>query len=232
MVRNEEILSREALATRMDRTAAIPHQLIQPYFRPDVAEQLYKEFPARSEFKPRFDRTMAMQDLAIVVDDRTSGKLGSTIAEVYRWARSPAYATFVKQVFGFTIDPNMTNMTLNTYAPRQHLAAHVDKRRGNDGEVREFTQVLHLTKGWKPEYGGEFRLGRTQDLTNPVLHVTPDFNMGVFFERTPDSWHDVSQITTEDPYRRTLTIVAQRADVVTRLYFARRLAKRVLKRTA
>lgn len=229
MVRAEELLSEVALEASLDRTPAVPFVEITPFFRDEFADALHDEFPDPGEMIERHSTRGVLQDLSAPVTPTTASRYGPATERLARFLFSDAYADFIRGLSGFEIDPSLCVPTYNTYRPGQHLDTHVDHRRASSGEVRPITQVIHLTKDWKDEYGGEFTLSVHEDLSDPVISVTPGFNTAVIFERTPDSWHGVTRIDTDEVYRKTLVIVAQARDLVSLLYAPKNLMRRVLR---
>ncbi len=70
-----------------------------------------------------------------------------------------------------------------------HLSVHADFNHHKPMNVeRRVNMLIYLNKDWKPEYGGQLELWRT-DMSERVHCITPEFNRCAMFTTTQSSMH-------------------------------------------
>ena len=55
--------------------------------------------------------------------------------------------------------------------------------------IEEVNLLLYLNKNWKEEWGGNLELYSPNNLDEPVVKVTPEFNRCVIFNTTSYTYH-------------------------------------------
>jgi hypothetical protein len=74
------------------------------------------------------------------------------------------------------------------------------KKSGNTAEQAEFRRgvafVLHMTKDWSPQWGGDFVW------MHPHIHIPPSFNTLIMFPCNQQGWHAVSPVTKDAGSKR------------------------------
>ncbi len=74
------------------------------------------------------------------------------------------------------------------YLPGDHSLPHDDVS-NQPGEHRQVAFVWHLTKEWKPNWGGDLFWCRKN------RYISPSFNSLILFNVGPDSFHHVTQVS-------------------------------------
>ena len=70
------------------------------------------------------------------------------------------------------------------------LKVHADFNRHPSLELdRRVNLLLYLNKSWKEEWGGNLELYSPDDLDEPIVKVTPEFNRCVIFNTTSYTYH-------------------------------------------
>jgi Rps23 Pro-64 3,4-dihydroxylase Tpa1-like proline 4-hydroxylase len=196
---------------------------VQPFFEPEFAEQLHAEFPPNDQLPKRYSEKGVLQDLGLFLDPDNARRFGPATARLLAFVRSAEFAAFIAGLSGQHVDHDITQISFNSYVPYQGLDSHIDHTRGTTGFVRPLTMVVHLSRDWRPEWGGRFLLSREPALDHPIVSADPAFNVGMLWERTPDAWHGVTRIETERA-RRTIALTLQRRDAISYAYGIRRSA--------
>jgi len=207
----------------MDAAGGVPCCVIHPFLQPAFAEALSQEFPTIDRLPKRYSEQGKLQDLGLILEPDVAQRVGPATSQLLAFVRSSEFGSFIARLSGQRIDPDITQISLNSYLPYQGLDSHIDHRRGTTGFARPLTMVIHLSQDWKPEWGGRFLLSRDQSLAPPIISEDPGFNVGMLWERTADAWHGVTLINTEQP-RRTIALTLQRRDAVSYVYGIRRSA--------
>lgn len=217
------ILSDAARAARIDRSRGVPYCIVRPFLEAKFADQLWTEFPPNDRLPKRYSADGVLQDLGVFLDRDNAPLFGPATERLLEFVRSGEFARFIEVLSGHRIDAELTQISFNSYPPNHSLDAHIDHRRGTTGFVRPLTMVVHLSRGWRPEWGGRFLLARDRSLEDPIVAEDPDFNVAIVWERTSDAWHGVTRINTDVP-RRTIALTLQRRDALSYLYAVRRSA--------
>ena len=87
---------------------------------------------------------------------------------------SPAFIESIQQITGLEVT-ELSTLFLSKYRGGHFLSPHSDKGNG------KLAFVLHLTKGWKPQYGGLLHFMNTKK-TEVVRTFCPQFNQLTIFE--------------------------------------------------
>jgi hypothetical protein len=102
--------------------------------------------------------------------------------------------SFVEQLSGQDCS-GVTSFSASWYQPGDHSCPHSDHRLVDNGRsVRTVAFVWHLTKDWRPDWGGALYWCPT------LRYVPPSFNTLVLFVVTDASTHFVTQVS---PYAKT-----------------------------
>ncbi len=206
-------IATETEDTKLDFGKPVPYGIVKPFFTEDFAEDICRDFPAPDRLNVKGE--------GVALSETIIGDFPSTIQQLFEYVHSDAYATLIRHVSGFRIAPSRTQISLYLWA-KGGRKPHVDKRRGSWGETRPLTHLIYLTKDLLPEDGGDFVLSQNSDLSNPILSHHPEFNSGLFFVRTPDSWHAVTPMNSSKAHlRKTISIVVQGWDALSPLYLAK-----------
>jgi len=81
--------------------------------------------------------------------------------------------------------------------------------RHTDGADKLFSAIYYFSQDWKPSWGGDIRLYKSQDIIQASCQVFPNIGTGVAFARSDASWHEVMPVTQcADRTRDTILIHA------------------------
>lgn len=105
-----------------------------------------------------------------------------------KWFSSPKFLRIIEQITGFeNLEYKLNYNFVSCYEEGHYNGPHTD---GDNGRV---AMVLHLSKDWRPEYGGVFmRTDRDKLTVNKV--VSPPFNTLTMFNVIGGAPHFVSEI--------------------------------------
>ena len=89
-----------------------------------------------------------------------------------------------------------TSFSASWYQPGDHSTPHNDHVANHRGQRRQVAFVWHLSKNWRPEWGGSL-------FWCPTGHyLTPSFNTLYLFNVTAESFHLVTQVSPLATSRR------------------------------
>ena len=81
------------------------------------------------------------------------------------------------------------------YKPGDYTGVHTDvKEYPEDRTRRRVAYIVHLTRAWKPEWGGDLVW------SNPSFHILPTYNSITLFPVTMGSFHHVSPVSAAAAY--------------------------------
>src|SRR6266550_9270038 len=119
---------------------------------------------------------------------------------IYDLALYPADLTWCREIFGSDATKSFVQelsqrdcggevvFSASWYLPGDHSLPHDDVS-NQPGEHRQVAFVWHLTKEWKPNWGGDLFWCRKN------RYISPSFNSLILFNVGPDSFHHVTQVS-------------------------------------
>ena len=194
------MLSRETLA-QVDRYRAqfehakpFPHVAIDGFLEPDIAEQLYRDFPA---FRPE----RALNEHGTVgtnccINDIWT--LGPNFKRVHDYFQSAQFLDGLSLITGIPdliADPELHGGGTHDNQDGHELDPHLDFNIADDLH-RRLNVLIYMNKGWSEEWGGAIELfenGR-DTLNSPHRSYNCEFNRSVIFETSERSWHGFRKI--------------------------------------
>jgi SM-20-related protein len=115
--------------------------------------------------------------------------------------RDPAYATALGAMCGRDLGKLELEATLWRYDAGCWLAPHPDK------PEKVVSQVFYFNPAWNPAWGGVLRVLRSSTMDDYAVEVPPIAGSAVVIERSDDSWHAVTAVTSTDvPPRQSLQV--------------------------
>lgn len=130
----------------------LPSDILASLERKMMASSIPQKHPAGYMFRGVFDETL--------------------IRFLYRFIRKEVRERFKVQ-YGFSPVYKLPQL-YRVDGPWKGLPPHLDNQPG-----RDLAMIIYLSRGWKPDYGGELRLLDAE--MNPFATVAPICNRAVFF---------------------------------------------------
>ncbi len=127
-------------------------------------ERAVKEAFGRGDFSFFFYRTF----------NATPGQYSPLEFEIRTYFSSPPFIEMLNQVTGMGLT-TLNTLFVSKYTSGSFLSTHSDKGNGR------LAFVLHMTKGWKPPYGGHLHF-LDQAREKVIETFTPEFNTMMIFE--------------------------------------------------
>ncbi|XP_015790015.1 prolyl 3-hydroxylase OGFOD1 [Tetranychus urticae] len=109
---------------------------------------------------------------------------------------------FMSYMFGFPLRKDKLTLSASKYSFTNYLLCHDDVY-----EDKRIAFVLYLSKKWKKEYGGTldfFGTNKHNDPTKPITSIIPEYNRLIFFEISPITHHQVSEVIVPEHDRITI----------------------------
>ncbi|MGW4057585.1 2OG-Fe(II) oxygenase family protein [Amycolatopsis sp. NPDC004747] len=121
------------------------------------------------------------------------------------WLLTPDYREFVRSATGAELTGCRLKVRLCEYGAGTFMTAHTDR------PDRVATQILYLSRSWRPDWGGGLDILTAPEDDDPAAvaaSIRPDFNTSVLFARSDRSFHAVRRISPRAPVPRR-TVLAQ-----------------------
>jgi SM-20-related protein len=154
------------------------------------AEQLAYEFP-EDGFRVAGSSAKLFHVRSLIVDNQlatSTTSLSSAWQALGRLLISPAYAEWVGALVGKDLTGLRVDASLCLYPPGCWLAPHTDR------PMRVTTQIVYFNEEWRPEWGGMFRVLRSENMEDVAAEVLPVLHTSVVMLRADNSWHAVSPV--------------------------------------
>jgi Rps23 Pro-64 3,4-dihydroxylase Tpa1-like proline 4-hydroxylase len=112
------------------------------------------------------------------------------------YMNSPEFISFLNNITNLNLT-KLTTLFVSKYVSNSFLSIH------NDAGNGKIAFVLHLTKDWKPQYGGNLHF-LNNDRTHIIETFNPQFNSLMLFEIPPENGipHFVSHVAPNVPIQR------------------------------
>ena len=187
---NTNVINKDSIArfkAEFEKGKPYKHLVIDDFLIPDLAEDLYQNFPKVSELRKHYKGLNENKSEGSSFDQYHSGFI-KTISGI----KSPEFIEWLEQVV------QIDDLSL----PDDHRGAGVHQ--GKNGSFldihvdfsvhpilnlhRRLNLLIFLNKNWKEEYGGLLELWN-KDVSVMEKSVMPSFNRAVIFETTDTSYH-------------------------------------------
>jgi hypothetical protein len=176
------------------------HVLIAPFFNPEIAEAMLREFPTpvEAEMKNEFgrrSRKYACHDVR---------SIGPTYRLIDDYISSPEFSQEMQRltgIEGLLYDPEYHGAGTHDNFSGQGMDAHVDfNLHRTTGYHRRFNAIIYLNKEWDEKWGGCLEVHKNPwDFENDTtIAYPPFFNHCVLFETNEYSWHGFERVQKPD----------------------------------
>jgi hypothetical protein len=176
------------------------HVLIAPFFTPEIAEAMLREFPipVEAEMKNEFgrrSRKYACHDVR---------SIGPTYRLIDDYISSPVFSQEMQRltgIEGLLYDPEYHGAGTHDNFSGQGMDAHVDfNLHRTTGYHRRFNAIIYLNKEWDEAWGGCLEVHKNPwDFENDTtISYPPFFNHCVLFETNEYSWHGFQRVQKPD----------------------------------
>jgi hypothetical protein len=187
-----------------NNSSPFPHISIDNFFRPEVAEYLYKNFPGMDEMPNIFREPMSYKGQLSDIDGKWP-----IFSEVFRALQSDefrGYLSVLTGIPGLLPDKLLAGGGLHQSPKSGFLDIHVDANYHplDKSLHRRVNIIIYINKNWDSRWGGDLQLW-TDDGNKPGLLkscISPLYNRAAIFSTTRTSWHGVSPVTCPDNQSR------------------------------
>lgn len=201
--------SLSAFASVYSKNDPFPHIVIDGFFREDIAEYLYNNFPKMSQMPNIFKEPMSFKGQLSDIDGKWP-----QFSQVFDELQSDKFRVFLGELSGIKdlkSDPILAGGGLHQSPKSGFLDIHVD---ANFHPLRKdlhrrLNIIIYINKEWQSSWGGNLELwndigNRPGDLS---VSVEPKFNRAVIFSTTRTSWHGVKPVyCPEGQSRKSLAL--------------------------
>jgi Rps23 Pro-64 3,4-dihydroxylase Tpa1-like proline 4-hydroxylase len=147
-------------------------------------------------------RSVLQQD---EIEDKKSGDELSHISKLCKIIYSKGFRNMIQTITGIDVELNdRIDMSGACYRDGAHLLCHDDELEG-----RRIAYILYFVdKEWKKEDGGRLELFNVDQNGQPdkiETSLVPEWNSFAFFEVTPYSFHQVSEVLQDDRFRVSIS---------------------------
>lgn len=164
--------------------------VVRGFLDDELAHRLAAEYP-EDGFRPAGTSAKLFSVRAMVVAGTVHSST-ATLSDAWQdfagWLASGAY----RQAFGELVGLDLTGLRIDAslcrYPPGCALAPHTDR------PIRRATHVQYFNPEWRPEWGGTFRVLRSDDVDDVIEEVQPTLGTSVAMVRSDCSWHTVTEV--------------------------------------
>ncbi|MDM7853884.1 2OG-Fe(II) oxygenase [Cellulomonas alba] len=190
------------------RSAAVHHEpftwaVVTGFLDDELAHRLAAEFPTEG-FRVAGTSAKLFSVRSLVVAGTVHSST-ATLSPAWRdlasWLASPEHRRAFGDLVGLDLTGLRIDASLCRYPPGCSLAPHTDR------PVRRATHVLYLNPLWRPEWGGEFRVLRSDDVDDVIERVLPTLGTSVAMVRSDRSWHAVGEVAAGVAVERRSVLV-------------------------
>lgn len=111
------------------------------------------------------------------------------------------YKKAIQELTCTNLDSCELKVRLCEYQTGNWMLPHTDKA------DRVVTQIIYLSEGWKPEWGGSLDILNSMDGEDIVYRVYPIFSSTVLFVRSDVSYHAVAPVSKLAPVTRKTILI-------------------------
>ncbi|MEM8583636.1 MAG: 2OG-Fe(II) oxygenase [Bacteroidota bacterium] len=196
---NPEHTTPEAIARYNEEFYAghpCPYIVIDNFFRPEVADQLYNNFPKVEDMKVKRKslNENKVEDYKFerwhpVFSDAKSSVTGEEFCEVM---------SKITDIDGLFVTTDNTGAGIHQGANNSYVDVHIDYNMSTQFNAwRRINMLVYLNKNWKDEYGGHLTLW-DKGMTKMEKKVLPSFNRAVVFLTDENSPHGVNKVNVPE----------------------------------
>lgn len=184
----------DTLRVQFDRAAPFRHVVVDNFFKPEIADFLYKEFPAYNSdvWNAHYNNPLENKKAC---DHWT--KFPPTTYKVFNYLCSNKFKHVVEYLTGHPeVQPDigLHGGGLHAHARSGKLNIHLDYSIHPKLDLeRHYNLIVYLTPNWDTAWGGGLELWSHDAETNSpkecITTVENKFNRAVLFDTTQNSWH-------------------------------------------
>ena len=178
----------ERLNKEFQNAKPFPNVEIDGFFKPEIAEALYKVFPKTTDehkwvvYNNPIEKKYALTDFSALPQYR----------DLFSMLQTAEFVDLIKKVSGIEgleSDPHLHGAGLHQHIPGGKLDMHLDYSiHPVTGKERRVNLIIYFTKEWKDEYGGAIELWN-EDFTKCEKKLHPCFNKAILFRTSDVSYH-------------------------------------------
>jgi hypothetical protein len=190
------------------RTAAVHHEpftwtVVAGFLDDGLARRLAAEFPTDGfRVAGTSAKLFSVRSLVVAGSVHSStATLSPTWRELASWLASAEHRHAFGDLVGLDLTGLRIDASLCRYPPGCSLAPHTDRA------VRRATHVLYFNPQWLAEWGGEFRVLRSDDVEDVIERVLPTLGTSVAMVRSDRSWHAVGEVAAGVTVERRSVLV-------------------------
>jgi len=155
--------------------------------KPSFANALHKEIYNSEHFRVQKGASPFYQfHLHAIYDEDVPFKKHPNLMKFRELINSDEMRAWIEDVSSSKLTHASVGASL--YKPGDHTQAHTDVSVLPNGSRRRVAYILHMTKRWRPHWGGDLVM------INPQTHIFPLFNALTLFPVTEGSFHYVSPV--------------------------------------
>lgn len=182
------------------------HVVIDNFFDPEYAEELYKKFPDKSNpawfhYNNPIEKKFALNNF----------KEEPLYAELFSKLQTDDVVGLLKRITMYgdlEADPHLHGAGVHYHPRGGKLDMHLDYSiHPISGKERRVNLIIYMNKNWKEEYNGDIQFWDA-NFTGPVQRIYPGFNRAVIFRTSDISYHGIPTPIDcpEDTARKSIAI--------------------------
>ena len=188
---NEKYFDTTVLKKMYRSNEPFPHIVLDNFVDEELLNNVLNEFPDLSTFenKRSFNEPKQIKFGSIGFEN-----LSSTADQLISFFNNDIFLKYLQELTGIKetliSDPYLSGGGYHEIKNGGVLKVHADFNRHPSLELdRRVNLLLYLNKSWKEEWGGNLELYSPNNLQEPVVKVTPEFNRCVIFNTTSYTYH-------------------------------------------
>lgn len=178
----------ERLNKEFQNARPFPNVEIDQFFKPEIAEALYKVFPKTTDehkwvvYNNPIEKKYALTDFSALPQYQ----------DLFGLLQTPEFVNLIKKISGIDAlesDPHLHGAGLHQHIPGGKLDMHLDYSiHPISGKERRVNLIIYFTKDWQDDYGGAIELWN-EDYTKCEKKLYPCFNKAILFRTSDVSYH-------------------------------------------
>ena len=188
-------LTDEAIAALHDsfqNAHPCPHLVIDNFLRPEVADQLFDNFPSMDDLKVR---RKSMNEAK--AEDYHFERWHPAFADTRAAVTGEEFCEVMSRITGIDdlfVTSDNTGSGLHQGANGSYVDIHIDFNMSTKFNAwRRINLLIYLNKHWKDEYGGHLELWN-KEMTQCEAKYGPNFNRAIIFLTDENSPHGYAKI--------------------------------------
>lgn len=184
-------LNTKILKTKYERNRPFPHIVIDNFIENDFLNKILEEFPDLSTLKNNrsFNEHKQIKYGSIGFED-----LSKNAFKLIAFLNSDIFIKYLQKITGIKepliSDPYLSGGGYHELKNGGVLKVHADFNKHPLLDLdRRVNLLLYLNKNWDEKWGGNLELYSANNLDNPIVKVTPEFNRCVIFNTTSYTYH-------------------------------------------